>query len=72
MSFSPSSLLLSFALGGIGLALLAYGKKQQRWPHVIVGLLFVVYPYFIESALVMLLVGAALGAGLWWVVRLGW
>ena len=72
MSFSPSLLLLSFVAGTIGLALLAYGKKQARLPHVIVGLLFMIYPYFTETLTSMLLVGVLLGAGLWWVCRLGW
>jgi hypothetical protein len=72
MSFSPSLLFLSLVAGTIGLALLAYGKKQARLPHVVVGVLFMVYPYFTPTAVSMLVVGALLGAGLWWVIRLGW
>ena len=57
---------------GIGFVLFAYGKKQQRWPQLLAGILFMVYPYFTPSLLTMLLVGVALGTGLWVAVQGGW
>jgi len=72
MDFDPTALLLSTIPSGIGLVLLVYGRKQSRWPHMVGGLLFMVYPYFVESAFAMVAWGLVLGAGLWWVVQLGW
>lgn len=57
---------------GIGFVLFAYGKKQQRWPQLLAGILFMVYPYFTPSLLTMLLVGVGLGTGLWVAVQGGW
>ena len=57
---------------GIGFVLIVYGKKQQRWPHVLAGIVFSIYPYFTPSILVMVIVGVALGTGLWVLVRGGW
>ena len=72
MSFDPSSLFLSLLIGSIGFVLLIYGKKQGRWPHMIAGLLFIVFPYFVESFLIMLAIGVAIGGGLWWLVSQGY
>jgi hypothetical protein len=68
----PSSLFVSLVIGSVGLVLVAYGKKQQRWPHAIAGLLLMVYPYFVDDWLVMGGIGAAICAGLWWAVRAGY
>jgi hypothetical protein len=56
----------------IGFVLLVYGKKQSRIPQMIAGLLFLAYPYVIDTALPLILVGLAIGAGLWLALRLGW
>jgi hypothetical protein len=72
MTFDPTWLFTSFMLGGIGFVLFVYGKKQQRWPHLAAGLLFMVYPYFMTGLASLVLTGAAIGWLLWYVVRLGW
>jgi len=66
------SLFLSTIASGIGLVLFIYGKKQQRAPHLVAGLLLMVYPYFVSSVEATLAVGLLIGAVLWWVVRQGW
>ena len=65
MSFDPTWLFLSLIPGGIGFALFAYGKKQDRWPHMAAGLLLMVYPYFATSVGTLVGVGLALGAAVW-------
>jgi hypothetical protein len=72
MDFDPTSLFLSLVTGGIGFVLFVYGKKQARWPHMVAGALFMVYPYFTTGPLALVGAGAAIGCLLWYVVRLGW
>ena len=68
----PVLLLASLVPGGIGFVLFVYGKKQQRWPQLVAGLLFMIYPYFTSGLAALTGVGAALGLALWYAVRAGW
>jgi hypothetical protein len=70
--FDPTWLLVSLIPGGIGFVLFVYGKKQQRWPHMVAGVLFTVYPYFTPNLLSLIATGAAIGFVLWYAVRLDW
>ena len=72
MSFDPTLLFLSLITGGVGVVLLIYGKKQGRWPHLVAGLLFLVYPYFVDTAAVVIGIGIAIGVALWLAVREGY
>jgi hypothetical protein len=72
VNFDPAWLFLSLIPSGIGFVLFVYGRKQQRWPQLLAGVVFMVYPYFTPSILAMVLVGVALGTGLWVAVQGGW
>ena len=72
MSLDPTWLFLSLIPGGIGFVLFVYGKKRERLPQLVGGLLFMVYPYFAPSVASLVGVGALLGAGLWMLIRMGW
>jgi len=72
MSMDPTWLFLSLIPGGVGLVLLVYGKKQQRWPQLATGLALMVYPYFTPTIMSLVGVGTLLGALLWTAIRLGW
>jgi len=72
MTFDPNWLFLSLIPGGLGFVLFVYGKKQGRWPQLVSGLAFMVYPYFATTVASLVAVGAALGAALWLLLRLGW
>jgi hypothetical protein len=72
INLDPTWLFLSLFPGGIGFVLIVYGKKRERWIHVLFGALFTVYPFFTESATMLVAVGVALGAALWWAVRAGY
>jgi hypothetical protein len=65
-------LFASLIPGAIGFVLVVYGKKQQRWPQLGAGLLFMAYPYFMTTLLSMAATGAAIGFALWYALRLGW
>jgi hypothetical protein len=72
MSFDPTWLFLSLIPGGVGFVLFVYGKKQQRWPQLAAGLLFMAYPYFATSVVSLVGVGLLIGGVLWYALRLGW
>jgi hypothetical protein len=72
VSFDPTMLFLSLITGGIGFVLLVYGKKEARVPHIIAGLVFMVYPYFVDSVFALLTVGIVVGGALWLAVRQGY
>ena len=65
MDLDPAWLLLSLIPSGAGFVLFVYGKKQQRWPHLVAGLAMMVYPYF-ASTVTTLIAGGALISGVWW------
>ena len=72
VSFDPNVLLLSLVTGGIGFVLLVYGKKQDRWPQLVAGLVLMVYPYFVSGVAALVGVAVAICAALWLAVRQGW
>ena len=72
MDLDANSLLTSLFVSSVGFVLLTYGRKMGRPPHLLVGLVLLVYPYFVGGPLTMLAIAAALIGGLWLAVRLGW
>ncbi len=72
MSFDASSLFASLLIGSIGFVLLAYGKKQARLPQAFVGLILLIYPYFIPGPLLMVGIAVALLGLLALLIKLGY
>lgn len=72
MSLDPTWLFLSLIPSGIGFVLFVYGKRQGRWPQLTAGLLLMVYPYFAGTVTWLTVIGLAIGASLWYALRLGW
>ena len=72
MSLDPTWLFVSLIPGGIGFVLFVYGKKQQRWPQLAAGLLFMAYPYFATSLVSLVAFGLVIGFVLWSALRRGW
>ncbi len=72
MSFDPTVLFLSLIISTVGFAIFSYGRKQARWPQMVVGAAMLVYPYFTSGVSSLLAVGAVLVVALWWALRLGW
>ena len=70
MTLDPTWLMLSLIPSGIGFVLFTYGKKQRRFPHMAMGFVLLVYPYFVSNVAAMLAIGAALMALLFAAVRL--
>ena len=72
MTLDPTWLFLSLLPSGVGFVLFVYGKKRERWPQLVAGLLLMVYPYFATSVTTLVGIGLLLGGSLWYVLRLGW
>lgn len=71
MNFDVSSLVASFVVSSVGFVLFIYGKRMSRIPHVAIGLVLLIYPYFISSVLPMLAIALVLVALLWLAVQRG-
>jgi len=71
MEFDATQLMVAMFASLVGMALFVYGKRQRRAPHLIAGIVLVVYPYFVSNVYLLVAIFAALLGGLWVVVRLG-
>ena len=56
------ALFFNILFGAIGSGYLIYAKRQYNGPFAIAGVLLMVFPYFIDSAVATLIVGALLAA----------
>jgi len=59
----PTWLTLASLFSLIGMAACAYGRRQRLLVPTILGIVLMIYPYFVSSALVLVVVGALLLAG---------
>lgn len=53
-------LLLGVVFSSIGLGYFIYGKKQQQTMPLICGIALMIYPYFIENTVFLILIGIIL------------
>jgi hypothetical protein len=67
-----SSLFASMMIGTIGFGFFLYGKKQQRWPQLVTGLVLMIFPYFVGGVALMLAISGAVLGALMLAVRAGW
>ena len=72
MSLDPGLLFLSLVTSGVGFVLFMYGKKQERPPQLLAGIVLMVYPYFVPDLLWNVVVFVAIVAATWIAVRQGW
>lgn len=64
-------LLASVVVSSVGMGLFMYGKKQKRLPHLAIGVVLMVYTYFVPSVALMFVIAAALLALLYVASYLG-
>ena len=69
MDFDANSLIASLVIGGIGTVSFIYGKRQSRLPQMVVGILLIVYPYFVPNVFLMIGIAVVLLAALWASIR---
>lgn len=57
---NPAMLMWSILFGAFGLGYFTYGRKQRAPVPFVVGIVLMVYPYFIANVYVLVLIGAVL------------
>jgi hypothetical protein len=57
---SPTSLVIGILTGAIGVGYFIYGKRQTKFVPLFAGMVLCVYPYFIDSVLWLVVIGALL------------
>lgn len=70
--FDSTTLFVNLVVGSVGVAMFSYGKKADRLPHLVAGVLLMVYPYFVEGPLTLVSVGVLIIGGLAGAIWLGW
>jgi hypothetical protein len=59
---TPGLLLWSVLFSSVGLGFAIFGKQQRAPVPLVCGLVLLVYPYFVHSLIVMILIGVAVSA----------
>ena len=59
---TAASLIAGILFGSIGFGAFVYGKKQSSFKALVVGVLLMVYPYFIPNVIALYAIGAVLTA----------
>lgn len=72
MSFDFGSLVAAFIASGVGFVLFSYGRRMQRMPQVVAGLVLLVGPYFVGSVVGTLVMTAVVGLLLYAALWFGW
>lgn len=66
-----NSLLASLLVGLVGTGIFVYGRRQSRFPQMLVGAVLVVFPYFVSSVALMAGIAVGLVLALWGATRIG-
>lgn len=72
MPFDPWWIMTELAVGGAGFVLFTYGKRQERVPQLVAGLLLMAFPFFVTSVSGLLVGSVLLSTATWWAIRHGW
>jgi hypothetical protein len=59
------TLVLAGVFSLIGMAALAYGRRSSRIGVAVGGVILMFFPYFVPNPLIMLVIGAAIVAGMY-------
>lgn len=63
-AFSGALLVGSVLFSSIGFIAFIYGKRMSVWKPMLLGLVLMAYPYFIEDTLTLFAIGVVLCAAL--------
>jgi len=59
---SPATLVWELLFSAVGAGYFIYGKKQRATVPFVCGLVLMVYPYFVSSLVLLVIIGVALMA----------
>lgn len=59
---TPTTLLIGIVTSAIGVGYFIYGKRQTKYAPLLAGLALCIYPYFIDSVTLLVVIGVALTA----------
>ena len=59
-----SNIMASIVFGSIGMGVFVYGKKQSSFKALVIGILLMLYPYFVQNPIALWTIGAVLVAAL--------
>lgn len=71
MDFEGSEILSSILVSGVGFVFFSFGRSMKRIPQMAGGLLMMIFPYFVDGALWILLGGALVSLLIWLALRRG-
>ena len=72
LDLSLGNLVVGGFISLVGLAVLMYGRKEVRVPHMVAGVILIVFPYFVGIWWLAILIAVVILTGLAIVSRLGW
>lgn len=71
MDIPISALVAGFLVSTVGFSFFLYGKKQARVPQLVLGVLLMLLPFVVPSALGITAIALAAIGGLWLMVQAG-
>ncbi len=72
LDLSVGSLATGILISLVGAALLLYGRKEVRVPHMVAGVILIIFPYFVGLWWLAILIAVVILVGLAVVSRLGY
>ena len=71
LDLDANSLVLSLVIGCVGFVCFTYGKRQNRFPQMLAGVILAVYPYFVSNLIAMGAIAVAVLALMALAIRMG-
>jgi len=59
-NINTSAIVAGLVFGVFGVYLLRWGRQQGNFPHILIGLALLIYPYFVRNDIVLWGLGAFL------------
>jgi hypothetical protein len=68
-NLSMAGLMWGILFSGVGVGAFLYGKKKSNAAFIVIGVLLSVYPYVVQQTILIVVIGAALCAALYFFRR---
>ena len=72
LNLNMGSILIGVFISMIGSAVVLYGRKEVRVPHIAAGVILIIFPYFVSIWWLAILIAAIILASLSLASRLGY